>query len=89
MINAPWFFTGIWTMIKPWLDPVTAAKIVIVGSDYLPTLLEYIDISQIPEEYGGKRTDFGWNYPENCTETDDYLESAKGNSKMTEEYNQE
>ena len=67
-------------MIKPWLDPVTVAKIHIVGEDYLPTLLEYIDISQIPEEFGGKRSNFGWNHPENSMEfdSDEMMEAAVG-----------
>lgn len=53
MINAPWFFTAIWAMIKPFIDPVTAEKFIILGSDYLGTLREYIDDSQIPEDLGG------------------------------------
>jgi hypothetical protein len=53
MINAPWFFTAIWAMLKPFIDPVTSDKIHIVGGDYLDTLREHIDDSQIPEDLGG------------------------------------
>ena len=53
IINAPWVFTGVWSMIRPWLDPVTAAKISVMGKNYLPSLLEHIDASQIPIEFGG------------------------------------
>jgi hypothetical protein len=34
-----------------------------VGYDYMSTLLEYIDISQIPPEMGGEATDVHWGGP--------------------------
>ena len=34
IINAPWVFTGIFGIIKPWLHPITAAKISVYGSNY-------------------------------------------------------
>jgi hypothetical protein len=83
MINAPWFFTTIWAMIKPWVDPITAQKIVIIGSDYLPTLREFIDDSQIPASLGGSRDDFYWTFPENRTEEDEYMEMASFVSEET------
>ena len=82
MINAPWFFSTIWNMIKGWLDPVTAKKMVILGTDYLPALREIIDDSQIPAEWGGSRKDFAWTYPDNKTESDAYLELAKGKAAV-------
>lgn len=65
MINAPWFFTAIYAMLKPFIDPITAEKILIIGHDYLPTLHKFIDESQIPVELGGKRADVAWSFPEN------------------------
>uniref|UniRef100_A0A6B2LE39 CRAL-TRIO domain-containing protein n=1 Tax=Arcella intermedia TaxID=1963864 RepID=A0A6B2LE39_9EUKA len=53
IINAPWIFKGMWALISPWIDPVTSKKIHILGGDYLNTLLKYIDLDQIPKEYGG------------------------------------
>eukprot|EP01041_Mallomonas_annulata_P010903 gene10903-22757_t len=53
MINAPWFFTFIWSIIRPWMNPITAKKIEIIGTDFLPALRQRIDDSQIPVEYGG------------------------------------
>jgi hypothetical protein len=76
MINAPWFFTAIWSMLRPWIDPITAEKIMIIGSDYLPTLRKYIDDSQIPAELGGLRENFAWTFPDNHSETDDFLSLA-------------
>ena len=72
MINAPWFFTAMWAMIKPWVDPVTAEKIHIVGSNYISVLREYIDDKYIPLEYGGSCEDFPWQWPKNNS---DLLES--------------
>ncbi|KAI1121054.1 CRAL/TRIO domain protein [Nemania abortiva] len=57
LLNAPPSFSRIWAFIKGWIDPKTAAKLVVVQSaDILPTLLETIDIESIPERYGGKST---------------------------------
>jgi len=52
-LNTPWFFVGIWNLIKGILDPVTASKMVLLGKDYKSTLLEFIDADQLPIEYGG------------------------------------
>jgi len=50
----------------------------IVGSDYLPHLLERIDISQIPEELGGQRSNFGWSVPENVEVSVELMGKAVG-----------
>jgi hypothetical protein len=63
MVNAPWFFTTIWSVIKHWIDPVTAEKFHILGSNYLDTLRDYIDDDQIPPELGGSCPNFTWKWP--------------------------
>lgn len=52
-VNAPLIFLGLWRMIRSWLDPKTAEKFHVLGRDFKPKLLEYIDASQLPREYGG------------------------------------
>ncbi|KAF8075950.1 CRAL-TRIO domain-containing protein [Lyophyllum atratum] len=54
IINAPWAFSAVWSIIKPWLDPVTVAKISILGSNYQETLLQQIPAENLPKEFGGK-----------------------------------
>jgi len=56
IINAPWAFAAVWAAIRPWLDPVTAAKVQIVGgpSVYRPLLLAQIDEENLPRAFGGK-----------------------------------
>ena len=44
IVNAPMLFSGVWAIIKPWLDDKTKAKIKILGSGYKKTLLEYVII---------------------------------------------
>jgi len=57
IVNAPFIFSAIWAVVRPWLDPVTAAKVRIVGhSGTASALLERIDASQLPAEYGGQST---------------------------------
>ena len=57
IINAPWFFTAIFALISPFMDARTKEKIHILGTDFLPALLECIDISEIPVELGGEMVD--------------------------------
>jgi hypothetical protein len=54
VINAPMIFPLFWKLIKPFLDPVVASKVVILSSDYKSTLLEAIDAEMLPQEYGGQ-----------------------------------
>eukprot|EP00474_Spongospora_subterranea_P008963 CRZ09421.1 hypothetical protein [Spongospora subterranea] len=53
VINAPFIFRMLWGMVKPWLHPLTAARIKILGSDYLSSLRELVSDDQIPAYYGG------------------------------------
>jgi CRAL/TRIO domain len=53
IINAPWAFQFVWSVIKPWLDEVTVSKIDILGSDYKEALLKQISPENLPEEFGG------------------------------------
>ncbi|KAH9927860.1 CRAL-TRIO domain-containing protein [Amylocystis lapponica] len=53
IINAPWAFSTVWTLIKPWLDEVTVSKIDILGSSYKDKLLAQIPPESLPKEFGG------------------------------------
>ncbi|KAF3022267.1 hypothetical protein E8E15_007255 [Penicillium rubens] len=45
----------IWRFLKAWVDPRTAEKIVVLmESEVLPTLREYIDDANIPANFGGE-----------------------------------
>lgn len=56
IINVPMWFSGVWKMIKVFLDPVTLSKIHILRGDakIKAELLLHIDEDQLPQEYGGK-----------------------------------
>ncbi|KAL4264398.1 Phosphatidylinositol/phosphatidylcholine transfer [Pleurotus pulmonarius] len=54
VINAPWAFTAVWSIIKGWLDEVTVAKISILGGSYQPDLLKQIPAENLPVEFGGQ-----------------------------------
>ena len=49
VVNSPFIFSACWRVIKPWLDPVTAAKVNFVS---LPQLTDYIDPEYILPEVG-------------------------------------
>jgi len=48
VVNAPFLFSACWVVIRPWLDPVTAAKVIFASFDQLPEHIptEYIPINQ-------------------------------------------
>ncbi|KAF9563378.1 hypothetical protein CPC08DRAFT_632804 [Agrocybe pediades] len=54
IINAPWAFTAVWMVIKPWLDVVTVNKIKILGSGYKDELKKQIPLENLPKEFGGQ-----------------------------------
>ncbi|KAL1925286.1 uncharacterized protein VTP21DRAFT_169 [Calcarisporiella thermophila] len=57
--NAPWIFEPCWRMIRPWLDPVVAAKIRFTYG--VEGLADYVEPSQLQEEFGGTNP-FKWEY---------------------------
>lgn len=56
VVNAPWAFTAVFTMVKGWLDEKTVKKIHVKGSDYKAKLLEFVDEEFLPDFLGGKCT---------------------------------
>ncbi|XP_039124985.1 phosphatidylinositol/phosphatidylcholine transfer protein SFH9-like [Dioscorea cayenensis subsp. rotundata] len=56
IVNAGSGFRLLWNALKNFIDPRTSAKIQVLGNTYLNTLLEFIDISQIPDFLGGSCT---------------------------------
>ncbi|KAE8152336.1 CRAL/TRIO domain-containing protein [Aspergillus avenaceus] len=52
--NVPSYFSTIWNILKKWLDPVTAKKVVVLKqAEAYTTLEKYIDKENIPERFGG------------------------------------
>lgn len=56
LVNSPWAFRMIWSIISNFIDPITYEKIKVLGSDYLGEMQKIINIDQIPPKYGGKGT---------------------------------
>lgn len=53
LINAPWGFSGVFAVIKRFLDPVTVSKIHVLGSGYKSELLAQVPADSLPKEFGG------------------------------------
>ncbi|RMZ85449.1 hypothetical protein DV737_g859, partial [Chaetothyriales sp. CBS 132003] len=53
IINAPWGFSSVFSFIKGFLDPVTVAKIHVLGSHYQTELLAHVPKENLPKQYGG------------------------------------
>ncbi|KUL84870.1 hypothetical protein ZTR_08208 [Talaromyces verruculosus] len=55
VLNAPSYYNTIWGLIKRFIDPVTAEKLVIVSpNEVLEKLTEDIDLENIPKVFGGE-----------------------------------
>jgi len=53
VVNAPRIFHFMWAALQPTISKDTLDKLTILGSDYLPTLLEIIPLDHIPSTLGG------------------------------------
>ncbi|GAA6012655.1 hypothetical protein JCM10207_009070 [Rhodosporidiobolus poonsookiae] len=53
VINAPWGFSTVWSLVKGWLDEATVAKIHILGSSYKDDLLKQVPADSLPAFLGG------------------------------------
>jgi hypothetical protein len=53
IINAPWGFSSVFSVVKKFLDPVTVAKIHILGSGFKDELLKQVPKENLPKKFGG------------------------------------
>lgn len=53
LINAPWGFSSVFSVVKGFLDPVTVQKIHVLGSNYQKELLAQVPAENLPVEFGG------------------------------------
>lgn len=53
IINAPWGFSSVFSVVKGFLDPVTVSKIHVLGSGYQKELLEQVPKENLPKAFGG------------------------------------
>ncbi|KAF9322344.1 hypothetical protein BG000_002675 [Podila horticola] len=56
IVNSPYVFVKVYSMIKKWLDPGVIEKIHILGKDYKNVLLDHIDSENLPDFLGGECT---------------------------------
>jgi hypothetical protein len=66
IINAPWGFSGAFNFVKGFLDPVTVAKIHVLGGGYEKELLGQIPAENLPKALGGT-----CECPGGCEHSDD------------------
>lgn len=53
IINAPWGFSSVFSVVKGFLDPVTVEKIHVLGAGYQKELLGQIPQENLPKAFGG------------------------------------
>jgi hypothetical protein len=54
IVNAPMIFTGVWAIVKGFLDEKTRNKISIKGGKFEKELLELVEPENLPDFLGGK-----------------------------------
>jgi hypothetical protein len=57
LLNVPSLFSTLWGVVSAFMDAGTRSKVQLLGSNYLPTLLKYINASNIPSFLGGQLAD--------------------------------
>ncbi|MCJ1461912.1 cytosolic factor, phosphatidylinositol/phosphatidylcholine transfer protein [Pseudocyphellaria aurata] len=53
LINAPWGFSSVFSIVKSFLDPVTVEKIHVLGSGYHAELESQVSKANLPKIFGG------------------------------------
>lgn len=53
LINAPWGFSSVFSVVKGFLDPVTVQKIHILGTGYHAELSKQVSNENLPKIFGG------------------------------------
>lgn len=53
LINAPWGFSSVFSIVKGFLDPVTVQKIHVLGSGYHAELESQVSNENLPKIFGG------------------------------------
>ena len=53
LINAPWGFSSVFSVIKSFLDPVTVQKIHVLGTGYHEELEKQVPKENLPKAFGG------------------------------------
>ena len=56
IINAGFLFTGLWNVIKLFLNKLTQEKIIILGNNYIPELMKHTTLDKLPVSIGGSCT---------------------------------
>jgi len=73
ILNAPWVFKGIWSIVKIWLDKKTTDKFVIESGNGKDKLAECMDIRVLPKSLGGEcdgpLTDFTGPWKDDLTDS--------------------
>ena len=74
ILNAPLLFTGVWAVVKGFLDQRTRDKIKIYGHKYQKDLLALVDADNLPDFLGGNCTcpEFGGCIFSNAGPWNDY-----------------
>ncbi|OMH78540.1 Phosphatidylinositol transfer protein CSR1 [Zancudomyces culisetae] len=83
--NGSWWVSGIYSMVKPLLDPVVAAKIQFCKS--IDEVSKYIDLAHIPSSKGGKSS-FTFKFVLPTPEDHAHMSDVEAKAKAAEEKRQ-
>ncbi|KAF9422531.1 hypothetical protein BGZ94_008547, partial [Podila epigama] len=84
--GAPSVFWGVWEVIRPWLDPVVAAKVCVTRNDI--ELTRYIDANHLPTQYKSGKNKFKYTYMRAQEGENKRLEDTETKEKAVAEWRQ-
>eukprot|EP01012_Entosiphon_sulcatum_P041168 TRINITY_DN54980_c0_g1_i1.p1 TRINITY_DN54980_c0_g1~~TRINITY_DN54980_c0_g1_i1.p1 ORF type:complete len:319 (+),score=33.35 TRINITY_DN54980_c0_g1_i1:474-1430(+) len=56
VVNASFLFQTLWKAVRPFIDKDVAAKVEVLGGNYIARLLDFMDIRDVPDFLGGQCT---------------------------------
>lgn len=85
IVSAPWIFWGVWKVIKSWLDPVVASKILFIKDK--EELFKYIHPDCLPKRLGGN-DDYEYKYLPPGPDEDSKLLDTEERERLMKEVKQ-
>lgn len=70
ILNAPWTFSAVWTVVKQFIEETTAMKIVITSSSTDAKIKTHISTEQLEKRYGGEEDNLTQFWPPTLNKND-------------------
>lgn len=73
ILNAPWTFSAVWTVVKQFIEETTAMKIVITSSSTDAKIKTHVSTEQLETKYGGEEDNLTQFWPPKLNRNDVWI----------------